>query len=71
MLWDAEGQQFLHGLPVLQTDYQPFDVHKYGFKGKELSIIILDPKNSPVVGVIKEFEGLSEKDLEEACVFTI
>lgn len=54
-----------------QKDYQPFDVHKYGFKGKELSIIILDLRNSSVVGVIKKFEGLSEKDLEEVCVFTI
>lgn len=56
---------------VSQTGYQPFVVKKYEFKGKELSIVILDLKSSAVVGVIREFEGLSEEDLEEACDFTI
>ena len=33
--------------------------------------MMVEMKRAAVVGVIREFESLSEKDLEEACVFTI
>ena len=46
-------------------------VKNYEFRGKELSVLRVERKRAAVVGVIREFEGLSEKDLEEACVFTI
>ena len=31
----------------------------------------VEKKRFTVVGVIREYENLSEKDLEEACVFTL
>ena len=43
-------------------------VKNYEFRGKELSVLRVERKRAAVVGVIREFEGLSEKDLEEACV---
>ena len=54
-----------------QTGHHPFSVKNYEFRGKELSVLRVERKRAAVVGVIREFEGLSEKDLEEACVFTI
>ena len=45
-----------------QTGHHPFDAHKYEFKGKELSVMMVEMKRAAVVGVIREFEGLNEKD---------
>lgn len=54
-----------------QTGHHPFGAHNYEFKGKELSVLRVERKRAAVVGVTTEFEGLSEKDFEETCVFTI
>lgn len=55
---------------MAQTGHHPFSAHNCEFKGKELSVLRVERKRAAVVGVIREFEDLSEKDLEKACVFT-